>query len=226
MKLCSCGDLVLLTSVSLRRTKPPALWMIYIHGKWQPEQEKWGCDSVSDGEQSIRVQLSSHSRSQPSFPQHSAGEQSSRITVVYPGAKQQHAGKNAVEILQGPPWNMQKIEKGSSGIAHRASDAKILVPNFRKRCAKRVRLWIFPLVCDITTLISLIRANKMCPQNWRQAFWWQKLPRSRCWQTFCADSRDICSLLTPLAYVLIHRWWRMFDSKVATKCPAFPLAAF
>lgn len=39
MKPCSCGDLVLLTSVSLRRTKPPALWMIYIHGKWQPEQE-------------------------------------------------------------------------------------------------------------------------------------------------------------------------------------------
>lgn len=39
MKLCSCGDLVLLTSVSLQRSKPPALWMIYIHGKWQPEQE-------------------------------------------------------------------------------------------------------------------------------------------------------------------------------------------
>lgn len=39
MKLCSCGDLVLLTWVSLQRTKPPALWMIYIHGKWQPEQE-------------------------------------------------------------------------------------------------------------------------------------------------------------------------------------------
>lgn len=39
MKLCSWGDLVLLTSVSLQRTKPPALWMIYIHGKWQLEQE-------------------------------------------------------------------------------------------------------------------------------------------------------------------------------------------
>lgn len=39
MKLCSCRDLVLLTSVSLRRAKAPALWMIYIHGKWRPERE-------------------------------------------------------------------------------------------------------------------------------------------------------------------------------------------
>lgn len=39
MKLCSWGDLVLLTSVSLQHTKPLALRMIYIHGKWQLEQE-------------------------------------------------------------------------------------------------------------------------------------------------------------------------------------------
>lgn len=124
MKLCSCGDLVLLTSVSLQRTIPPALWMIYIHGKWQPEQESEDVILSQTGNKASSPTFIPFTESAVISP---AGlrEQSSHITVVYP-SKTTHACKDAVEIYREPVKYAEnrKDWETASGIAHRPSEAK------------------------------------------------------------------------------------------------------
>lgn len=100
MKLCSCGDLVLLTSVSLQRAKPPALWMNYIHWKWQPEQEREDVILSQTGNKAVSPTFIPFTESAVISPaQHR--EHTSHITVRYPG-KTTHACKNAVEIHRDP----------------------------------------------------------------------------------------------------------------------------